>query len=204
MDKQNQHTENNREDISNRRREYRQRNKSVIAQRARESRQKHADTCRKQRIKYYAEHREDKLEYGKVYYLKNKESINLKNRIYRSENRELCNILGMRYRSKKKQLPSTLTAEQWNKAKNHFNNRCAYCNGELPLTREHFLPVNKDGEFTHNNIIPACKSCNSSKQDSDFFTWYPKQIFYSKSRESKILNFLNYDKKLHVQQLMLF
>lgn len=204
MEKQNQHTENNREIITNRRREYRQGNKPVLAQKAKESRQRNSDACKARKARYYAGHKGETQEYGRSYYLKNKELIDSKNRIYRSENRELCNTLGMRYRSKKKQLPSTLTTKQWNEMKSYFGNRCAYCNSELPLTREHFLPVNKGGEFTHNNIIPACKSCNSSKQDSDFFEWYPRRTFYSKSRELKILNYLNYDKNLHTQQLILF
>ncbi len=61
------------------------------------------------------------------------------------------------------------------------------------LEQEHFVPISSNGPYTANNIIPACKSCNSSKRDSDFFSWYPKQPFYSKRREAKILRYLNYD-----------
>lgn len=55
------------------------------------------------------------------------------------------------------------------------------------LTQDHFLPLSKGGEYTVNNIIPACKNCNCSKQDKDFSEWYSKQEFYRKERELKIL-----------------
>ena len=85
-----------------------------------------------------------------------------------------------------------MTLKQWNYIKGKFNNKCAYCGEEKLLEQEHFIPVNKGGEYTSNNIIPACKHCNSSKQDSNFFEWYPKQDFYSKEREEFILNHLGY------------
>jgi 5-methylcytosine-specific restriction endonuclease McrA len=84
-----------------------------------------------------------------------------------------------------------------------FDNKCAYCGKEKPLAQDHFVPLSKGGEYTNNNIICSCKSCNSSKSDKDFFEWYPEQLFYSKEREAKILKYLNYDKKTQTQQLAL-
>jgi hypothetical protein len=52
-----------------------------------------------------------------------------------------------------------------------------------------------------DNIIPSCMKCNISKNNSDFFIWYPKQPSYSKSREKKILKYLGYKDK--IQQLSL-
>jgi|GEM_PF-1216769 len=105
--------------------------------------------------------------------------------------------------AKKKNLTATLTPKQWKHIKSKFNNKCCYCGKELTLTQEHFIALNNGGEYTHNNIIPACMHCNSSKQDKDFFEWYPKQEFYSKKREKKILDYLNYDKENKTQQLAL-
>jgi 5-methylcytosine-specific restriction endonuclease McrA len=99
-------------------------------------------------------------------------------------------------------LPYTLTEEQWEEIKNYFDNRCAYCGKEKPLQQEHFIPVSKGGEYTHNNIIPACGDCNFKKLNHDFFEWYPKQKSYSELRERKILNYLGYTGK--TQQLRLF
>src|SRR5690606_38223949 len=102
--------------------------------------------------------------------------------------------------SNESKLDSNLTQEQWEQCLESFNNSCAYCgtNDEV-MCREHFIPVIKGGEFSKNNIIPCCVSCNSSKRDRDFFEWYPTKDFYSKQRENKILKYLNY--KYHTQQL---
>ena len=153
--------------------------------------------------KYYSGHQEYVKSRVKRYVASNKETISIKKSIYRIKNKEQCNISNMNYRSNKSKLPSTFTIEQWENTKLAFDNKCAYCGMELPLAKEHFLPVSNGGEFTHNNIIPSCRSCNSSKFTNSPFIWYPKQSFYTKGRESKILNFLNYNES-HTQQLMLF
>lgn len=101
----------------------------------------------------------------------------------------------------KRKTPKTmqLTIKQWIDCIKEFDKKCAYCGKEKKLTQEHFIPLSKGGEYSINNIIPVCGSCNSSKQDRDFFKWYPKQPFYSKSRETKILKYLEYDKQLNQQ-----
>lgn len=56
-----------------------------------------------------------------------------------------------------------LTAAQWRTIKSIYKNRCAYCGEKKPLTQDHIIPVSKGGAHTASNIIPACRSCNSSK-----------------------------------------
>lgn len=63
---------------------------------------------------------------------------------------------------------------------------------EEQLHQEHFIPVSDKGEHTINNIIPACRSCNSSKGNKNFFEWYPDYKHYDKKRENFILEYLNY------------
>ena len=106
------------------------------------------------------------------------------------------------YKARKRNLPSTLTLKQWEEAKQHFNNRCAYCGKELPLAQDHYIALSKGGEYTHNNIIPACKSCNSSKSANNPFVWYPKQPFYSKKRENAIFNYLGYENNIQQTALV--
>jgi len=90
-------------------------------------------------------------------------------------------------------LPATLTLNQWKQIKEDFNYQCAYCGKHLEnLTQDHFIALENGGEYTKENIIPACMSCNTSKRDKDFFEWYPQQDFYSKEREKRILEHLKY------------
>lgn len=132
--------------------------------------------------------------------VRSKHKIQVKN--WNDKNKSKINIYTNNRRADKKQLIHSLTIEEWDKIKNDFRNKCAYCGKELPLTQEHFIALSKGGEYTVNNIVPACQSCNSSKNNKDFFIWFPKFRHYSKEREKKILEYLNY-KNNNSQQLAL-
>lgn len=137
-------------------------------------------------LHYQEEYRKAHKDYFKKYFRTHKDKMN----IYLSKRMAM-----------KKKLQASLTFEQWENAKEYFLNKCAYCGKEKPLAQEHFIPVSKGGEYSHNNIVPACKTCNSSKRDHDFFKWYPNFKYYSKPREREILNYLGYKKG--IQQLSL-
>jgi len=73
---------------------------------------------------------------------------------------------------------------------NDFDNSCAYC-GYKPskaseLEVEHVQPISQGGPHTLSNIVPACKTCNTSKSKHDMVKWYRKQPFYDKKRETRI------------------
>lgn len=153
---------------------------------------------------WYEENKENKSKYHKQWYRKNKKERTEYYKQWAEENREKSNanknLWNQKRKAMKNKLPATLTNKQWRKIKQDFNNECAYCGQVTKLTQEHFIPLSKGGEYTRNNIIPVCKSCNCSKNNSDFFEWYPKQEFYNKQREDKILEYLNYISE-DIQQL---
>ncbi len=44
---------------------------------------------------------------------------------------------------------------------------CHYCSGRFPpeeLTMDHLVPVSRGGKASRNNVVPACKECNSRKK----------------------------------------
>lgn len=51
-----------------------------------------------------------------------------------------------------------------------FEGMCAYC-GAPADTWDHIYPVSRGGKTTPGNILPACRSCNSSKGDQDVCDW---------------------------------
>jgi hypothetical protein len=114
-------------------------------------------------------------------------------------------ISDQKRRDRKKKLPNTFTKSQWGKCKNHFRDsnkllHCAYCDKIIKhASLEHFIPLSCGGGLVQNNILPVCINCNSSKNNRNFFDWYPKQPFYSPEREKKILDYLGY--KDRIQQL---
>lgn len=45
--------------------------------------------------------------------------------------------------------------------------RCHYCGGSFApgeLTMDHLVPVSRGGKASRNNVVPACKECNSRKK----------------------------------------
>lgn len=168
--------------------EYRETNKDVLSE------QKRLDRIQNpQRYREYESRRD-------------KEQRREKNKRYRIslKGKAVHNISNIKRRTLKRCLPSDFTKTDWEDCVKYFNGRCAYCGEEAELlSQDHFIPLAKMGEFTKNNVICCCVTCNSSKQDFDFFEWYPKQSFYSKKRERKILEYLNYDTKTKYQQLAL-
>lgn len=75
-------------------------------------------------------------------------------------------IQSQRRAARAKELPHTLTRSEWNEIKDQFQNRCAYCGERFDhLTQDHAIPLSRGGAYTRENIVPACRSCNSKKGD---------------------------------------
>lgn len=97
-------------------------------------------------------------------------------REYKAENREKIRTKDAKRRATKKQaLVIPFTDSEWLKKYRHqFQGCCAYCQQRISfaaLSQDHLIPLVKGGEHSLRNLIPACKSCNCSKHDSDVFEW---------------------------------
>ena len=172
----------NKEKISKLNKIYRAKNKEHIKE--------YSQKYRKENFKYMTEWREKNKKHCKEYSKK-----------YETENLGRIGVWAQNRNAIKLRLPSTFTLKQWEETKLYFDNKCCYCGNHTFLTQEHFIPLTKDGGYTKSNIIPACRVCNSSKNNKDFFVWYKSYKHYSKERENKILEFLRY--KNENQQLTL-
>lgn len=63
--------------------------------------------------------------------------------------------------------------------------KCAYC--EEPATSlDHIVPRFKSGSSNRNNLIPACRRCNSNKASSPVEDWYQQQDYFNQVRMEKI------------------
>lgn len=138
--------------------------------------------------------REYLREKAKKYYQDNKEEHLARTREYKAQNKErvkecIRKSLQVR-RAKIRSLPRSLTHQEWLDTLALFENRCAYCGQNDEMHQEHIIPVVKDGGYTKNNIIPACPSCNHSKNDKDLEEWYPEQEFFDEDRLNKILQIM--------------
>ena len=52
---------------------------------------------------------------------------------------------------------------EWLELKRRYGFGCAYCGSKTQLTKDHVIPVSRGGTDDITNIVPACRSCNSSK-----------------------------------------
>jgi hypothetical protein len=52
---------------------------------------------------------------------------------------------------------------------------CCYCGSALDLTLDHLIPQFKGGDHSADNLVVACRSCNSSKKALDFLEWMSKR-----------------------------
>ena len=62
--------------------------------------------------------------------------------------------------------PAAIAETFWRAILAAFGNACAYCGmADVPLTMDHVVPVKVLGADAHRpgNVVPACRSCNSSK-----------------------------------------
>jgi 5-methylcytosine-specific restriction endonuclease McrA len=66
-----------------------------------------------------------------------------------------------------------LTDSQWTALKDGCGG-CAYCGAtEWPRTlqRDCVLPISRGGRYTLENVVPACRSCNTSKCNDEVTAW---------------------------------
>jgi hypothetical protein len=62
------------------------------------------------------------------------------------------------------------TAEEWDAKLIEYDGLCAYC-GESGTTKDHVIPLSRGGDNTIDNIVPACRLCNSSKGAKTLDEW---------------------------------
>ncbi|MGH8973818.1 MAG: HNH endonuclease [Acidimicrobiia bacterium] len=64
-----------------------------------------------------------------------------------------------------------LSDEQWTALKKAWGG-CAYCGvTDKPLQRDCVLALSRGGRYTFDNIVPACRSCNTSKCNDEVTGW---------------------------------
>lgn len=67
---------------------------------------------------------------------------------------------------------------EWIELLKKHDNKCFYCGvrmtkkiGDKQRTRDHIVPISKGGTDNIENIVPACRSCNSSKGTKAVEEW---------------------------------
>jgi 5-methylcytosine-specific restriction endonuclease McrA len=70
-----------------------------------------------------------------------------------------------------------LTDAQWAALQTAWTG-CAYCGtNDEPLQRDCVLAISRGGRYTLQNVVPACRSCNTSKCNDEVTGWLRRKRF---------------------------
>lgn len=61
--------------------------------------------------------------------------------------------------------------KDWKRCMDRFGGKCFYCGEKKRLSMDHVVPVSRGGSHGAGNIVPACVSCNASKNSSFVVEW---------------------------------
>jgi 5-methylcytosine-specific restriction endonuclease McrA len=129
---------------------------------------------------------ERELERERQHHAANREKRNAASRKYAKDNPEWNRRKQHERRAKLKNCEVLkITDRDWNRMLERFRHCCYYCGSRTKLTIDHVIPVDRNGRHSIGNIIPACKSCNSSKSDKTIMEWRLGRVSPSRARRRK-------------------
>lgn len=179
---------------------YYEENKEKIAEYKKEYHKIHFKKIQKKSKQYYKENKEQIIAKNKIYESKNMDKVRNWKKNWVKNNPEKVAISVQKRIADKRNVKNALTPEQWKQCLEFFNYKDAYTGLDMKIiSQDHVIPLNKNGPYTRENIVPCEINVNCSKQDSDMEEWYRKQDYFSEERLAKIYNWINLDEKEETQ-----
>lgn len=68
--------------------------------------------------------------------------------------------------------------QEWKETLRHYHYKCAYCQSRPFQSPDHFWPYSRGGQTALDNLVPACRVCNSIKREQlpDEITFVAKSV----------------------------
>jgi 5-methylcytosine-specific restriction endonuclease McrA len=158
-----------------------------------DSTQKKIATAKKSHAKWQSQNKEKISKAAKAWKENNKERRKQADKEWTQNNPEKVRERGRRRRARKYNAVQnaiiTVTHEDIELLKQAFDQSCVYCGSKEKLTIDHIIPLARDGAHDIANLLPCCKSCNSSKNCSPVQSWYRSKPFFSEQRWEAIVKF---------------
>jgi len=76
-------------------------------------------------------------------------------------------VIAQRYHARRRNQEGGFTFDEWHTILARFNHRCAYCLAQADLQVEHMTPLSRGGRHETENIVPACRRCNQTKNSKN-------------------------------------
>jgi hypothetical protein len=70
-----------------------------------------------------------------------------------------------------------VSVRDWLRLCERYRYRCAYCGSRGDLQMDHVIPLSRGGRHAIGNILPACRSCNGSKNARFYVEWKYRQAY---------------------------
>jgi len=124
-----------------------------------------------------------------LYYQATKSIKRLYKKLWRLANPEKDKAMQHRRLARKRGLPDTLTATEWRACLDYFEGCCAACGDTASLfsglEADHFVPLSSPDCIgtVKENIIPLCRTCNTSKSGKDALAWATEKFGKHKGKE---------------------
>ena len=139
-----------------------------------------ADRIKARMAQYYLDNRDRVLERNKEYYRTHREQ-----ELMRASNRnpEIGRASTARWRERNPEARDryrlvkasattyVVTKRDWDRLCSRYGWRCAYCGEQRKLTFDHVVPLSRGGAHSIGNLLPACLSCNCSKNNRFLVEW---------------------------------
>ncbi len=161
------------------------------------ARQRQSPTRKTAYAQYRATRRALYAQLWQDWYSRNKEVRKAYDRAYKKVHQEEYRVISQRRSARKRALPDTLTYDQWLNSITYWQGCCAYCGKELGQTPtvDHWIPLNNPScpGTVAENIVPACVSCNCSKNDTDPLKWLSSKFgyVYAESKQTEIATYFD-------------
>jgi len=223
---QKEYREQHRDEVLKWSKEYYEQHRDEKHKYQKEYREQNRDKIHKRGTEYYKQNREERKEYRKL----NWEDINRRNKKYHEQHRDeirkqrkeyyeqlystfegraLAIAKSNKRRALKNGNHSNFDVNIWFECIDFFGWKCVYC-GEIigfegadkyhVITEDHIIALDNNGSHVNSNVVPACLSCNCSKNSTFLEVWYPKQEFYSEDRLARIYQWRDEQRVLEIQK----
>lgn len=162
-------------------------------------RAEHLDRIRENDRQYAVLHRKQAIERAKKHYFANLEQKREYARNYQAEHSKQKCEYDRNYRAARPGISTErwrrrralemnaegngVTIQEWEEIKKDYNYLCAYCNQKKTLEMDHIVPLSKGGKHDVDNVVPACKSCNSSKTASSLLIFLYQRLPKRKTKQ---------------------
>lgn len=137
-------------------------------------RRAHAEGRVRSNADRYQREKKRRMEYAREVYWSNPDASRAYSREYRKKNPEKRAAQSINRRARKFNNPGyvEVTEKDWRDILRIHRHACVYCGrDDVPLERDHVIPLSRGGRHAPSNLAPACEFCNSSKNNLFVTEW---------------------------------